>query len=113
MRNIVVATLFALTTIMVNSQEAKVAKISALSDGTILLNGAPADASAVDAEFTRLKKVGGAVWYYRQNADQEPNPKAMSIVELIVKHRLPVSMSTKPDFSDYVDGNGHSKTRDQ
>jgi hypothetical protein len=35
----------------------------------------------------------------------------MAVVELVVKHRLPISMSTKPDFSDYVDGDGTSRPR--
>jgi hypothetical protein len=30
---------------------------------------------------------------------------------MIIKHQLPVSMSAKPDFSDYVDKDGVSRPR--
>jgi hypothetical protein len=30
----------------------------------------------------------------------------------VVKYKLPISMSTQPDFSDYVDGNGQSHVRE-
>jgi hypothetical protein len=32
-------------------------------------------------------------------------------VQLIIKYKLPVSMSAKPDFSDYVDAKGVSRPR--
>jgi len=30
----------------------------------------------------------------------------MAVVKLVVKYKLPISMSSKPDFSDYVDESG-------
>jgi hypothetical protein len=62
-------------------------------------------------KFTRLKKEGGAVWYYRQNPESEPAPSDLAVVELVFKIGLPISMSSKPDFSDYVDGKGQSHPR--
>ena len=41
--------------------------------------------------------------YYRENPAQEPPPSAMAAVKLVIKYRLPVSFSSKPDFSDTVD----------
>ena len=91
--------------------EPPVARVSALASGKILLNGKPSDFKAIEKEFERLQKLKGAVWYYRENAQAEPRPEAMAVVELVVKYKLPVSMSSKPDFSDYIDANGISRLR--
>ena len=32
-------------------------------------------------------------------------------LDLSIKYRLPISMSSKPDFSDYIDGSGQSRPR--
>ena len=88
-----------------------VAKVSVLSSGRLLLNGAPTDLAAVEAEFKRLQAINGTVWYYRESAEGDPPPEAMSVMELVVKYKLPVSLSTKADFSDHVDGDGRSHPR--
>jgi hypothetical protein len=36
---------------------------------------------------------------------------SLAVIQLIIKHQLPVSMSTEPDFSDYVDDKGVSRPR--
>lgn len=81
----------------------RVVKISALSNGTLLLNGKPADLPSLEAALKSASTVDGEVWYYRENAAQEPPPSAMAAVQLVIKYRLPVSFSSKPDFSDTVD----------
>lgn len=96
---------------LTTAQTASVARISALSNGALMLNGKPTDLSTLDTEFRRLKQVQGAVWYHRENAHAEPPAQAMAVVQLIIRHQLPVSMSTKADFSDYVDANGQSRPR--
>jgi hypothetical protein len=88
-----------------------VAKVSALASGKLLLNGQPASLATIEAEFKKLRSNNGSVWYYRENSQAEPPPEAMAVIELVVKHRLPVSMSSKPDFSDYIDQHGNSKPR--
>jgi biopolymer transport protein ExbD len=89
-----------------------VVKISVLASGKLLLNGQPSDLAQIEAEFQRQKTRGGSVWYYRENGQSEPPAEAMSVIELVTKHGLPVSMSTSPDFSDYVDGNGQVHARE-
>jgi hypothetical protein len=91
--------------------QATVAKVSALSSGKLLLNGQPATLTAIESEFQKLKNAKGAVWYYRQNPRNEPPPQAMQVIQLVIKYGLPVSMSSKPDFTDYIDENGQSKQR--
>ena len=93
------------------AQPLNIARVNASASGGLLLNGKPADIQAVDAALKQLKASKGALWYYRENAQGEPSPEAMSVLKLAVRYGLPVSMSTKPDFSDYVDANGRSQAR--
>ena len=88
-----------------------VARVSALASGQVLLNGNAIALPALDAALTELKNQNGVVWYYRENARSEPPPNAMEVIQMVVKHKLPISMSTKADFSDYVDANGFSQPR--
>jgi hypothetical protein len=88
-----------------------VARISALSSGQLLLNGQPVTLQALDRALAELKAQNGVVWYYRENAQAEPPAGAMQAIQLVVKYKLPISMSTKADFSDYVDPNGVSRPR--
>jgi len=107
-----VAFALALTiTTFVGAVEPAVAKVTALASGQLLLNGKPSDIRTIDKAFAELKARGGVVWYYRENPQREPHPNAMAAIELVVKHQLPISMSSKPDFSDYVDPDGRSKPR--
>ncbi|NTU47816.1 MAG: hypothetical protein HGA84_02280 [Syntrophobacteraceae bacterium] len=90
----------------------KVVKISALANGALLLNGQPTDLSTLEAELGKASAAGGEVWYYREDPANEPPPSAMAAVQLVIKYRLPVSFSIKPDFSDAVDpGTGVSRPR--
>jgi hypothetical protein len=90
-----------------------VARISVLASGRLLLNGSPTDLAGIDAELQRQKTRGGVIWYYRETAQSEPPTEAMSVMELIIKHGLPVRMSTQPDFSDYIDGDGKARLRER
>jgi len=92
---------------------APIARVSALASGQLLLDGKPVTLKALDAALKDLKKKHGVVWYYREDPDHEPPPQAMDAIGLVLKHRLPVSMSTVADFSDVVDGSGKSRLREQ
>jgi len=81
----------------------RVVKISALSNGALLLNGKPTDLPRLEAALKSASTMGGEVWYYRENSAQEPPPSAMAAVQLVIKYRLPVSFSSKADFSDTID----------
>ena len=57
----------------------------------------------LDKIFQAAKENNTGVLYYREAAGGEPAPQSMEVIKLVVKHKLPISMSTKPDFSDVVD----------
>jgi hypothetical protein len=112
LKQILMAVMFTMSVMAcTGAHESKIARVSILGSGKVLLNGREADLADVDVEFKRLKQVKGEVWYYRENPQSEPGPKAVAIIRLVVENALPVSMSTKPDFSDYVDFEGKSHPR--
>jgi biopolymer transport protein ExbD len=86
-------------------------EIKVMANGAVLLDDKPVSVEAVDERLAELEKVKGVVWYYREVTGAEPPPVAMEIMKLVVKHGLPITMSTKPDFSDAVDGHGVSQPR--
>ena len=88
-----------------------VAKVSALADGTLLLNGEPSTLGRISSELAKLQQTEGMVWFYRDNPQGEPTASAKTLFQLIFQYQLPVSISTKPDFSDYVDRDGKSQPR--
>jgi hypothetical protein len=76
-------------------------KVAVLAGGELLLDGLPATLPAI-AQAMDLAPEGSVVWYYRENAAAEPHPVAMELMKLIISHRLPIRLSTVPDFSDSV-----------
>jgi hypothetical protein len=65
----------------------------------------------MNAAFEKLSAKHGIVWYYRENAHAEPHPNAMQVMELVAKYSLTISLSTRPDFSNFVtpDGKAHPR----
>ncbi len=88
-----------------------VLKISVLASGAVLLDGNPIDLDQLDAKLQAAKENQGAVYYYREAAANEPPPQGMAVLQLVVKNKLPISLSSKPDFSDWVDAKGVSHPR--
>ena len=92
--------------------EANIAKIAVFQGGRITLNGREAAIDEVRAAFATLARAKGVVWYYREGAkEKEPHPNAMRVMEAIVDAHLPVSMTTKSDFSDVVLQDGSTRPR--
>ena len=87
-------------------------KVSVLASGAILLDGSAATLGELEAAFQAAKERGAAVLYYREAAGSEPPAEVQTVLKMIVAQRLPVSMSSKPDFSDWVDQQGVSHPRD-
>ncbi len=86
-------------------------KLSVLASGEVLLDGKPIEMSALDRTLQSADKGTTAVWYYREAASKEAPPHAMAVIQLVVQHKLRISISSKPDFSDYVDAKGVSHPR--
>ena len=93
------------------AQTPPIARVTALADGRLLLNGQPSSLDAIETEFKRLQAAKGAVMYHRENARSEAGPEALSVIDLVKKYGLPISLSSKSDFSDYIDASGQSHPR--
>lgn len=94
-----------------NSPETPATRISVLASGKILLDGAETSIAEVKRALEKVKAKRGMVWYYRESGKGEPPVQAIEAFKLIVESKLPISLSTKPDFSDYVDEKGQSLPR--
>src|SRR5580698_510686 len=66
-----------------------IVKVSALANGEILLDGKPCTLDQFTARLTEAQKIGGEVYYYREGADQEPHPNAMTAMKRIAGSHLP------------------------
>jgi hypothetical protein len=79
------------------STSGEVAKVKVTQAGDIYLNGAKSNMDKIKAEFARLKKVNGMVWYYRE-APEKPAPAAAeSVMKAVIEARLPIKLFDK-DF---------------
>ena len=88
-------------------------KISVLASGAILLDGKAVDFDQIDAALQSAKQRNGnaQIWYYRESGGAQPPPQALAVVQRIVQYKLAISLSSKPDFSDWVDAKGVSRPR--
>jgi hypothetical protein len=79
------------------------------------VNGNPTLLSAVDATLETLRPAAKVLFYYRENAKIEPTDTQLAEVQKLLnammRLRLPISLSSKPDFSDSVDASGVSHPR--
>lgn len=85
-----------------NGMAATILRVSVLSSGEVLLDGNPVTPSRLAEIMDATPKGETAVWYYRETAAGEPPEIARQVIQLIADRRLPVRLSTKPDFSDAV-----------
>jgi len=86
-------------------------KVAVLKTGVIQANGKAVTLTELDELLATSKSRNGEVWYYREAAKEEPPPQATEVIKLVIKHQLPISMSSKPDFSDMIDEHGKSVPR--
>lgn len=86
-------------------------KLSVLASGVVLLDGEAIAMDALDRKLESADKQSTAIWYYREAAAKDPAAEAQAVIQLVVKHKLRISMSSQPDFSDYLDAGGVSHPR--
>ena len=87
-----------------------VLKIAVHSSGVVLADGKPVDLDRLDELLRTLKAANGSLWYYREQT-ADPAAAGMSVIKLAVKHKVGISISSKPDYSDYLDAKGVSHPR--
>jgi hypothetical protein len=82
-----------------------------LANGTVLVDGRAATLDELDFALASTRQARGQVWYYREAASGESPPIARQVIDRVVALKLPISLSSKPDFSDWVDAKGVSHPR--
>jgi hypothetical protein len=87
----------------------KVVRVKALQPGTIIVDGKPTTLADLVARLAELRASNGAVFYYREGA--ETTEGQFEVFRAIVEARVPISLSSKADFSDYIDQYGQSQPR--
>jgi hypothetical protein len=79
-----------------------VLKIAILSNGRLMVDGAP---SSIQSLRESLRKVGqeqGVVWYYRESGNETPPPIATEVINEVIEAGVPIRLSSKPDYSDSI-----------
>jgi hypothetical protein len=77
-------------------------KIAVFSDGRLAVDGAASSIQELRISLHKLSEAKGVVWYFREAAKQDPPPIAMEVLKEVVAARLPIRLSSKPDYSDSV-----------
>lgn len=90
---------------------APIAKVRVYRDGSVTLNDSAIPLDELPAALADLQEQNGIVWYYREDAETEPHPNAVTVIQAIVEARVPVSMSSEEDFSNVVFPDGTTRPR--
>jgi hypothetical protein len=92
---------------LVNSN-APILKIAVMADGRITVDGSPANIESVRASLKQLGKRKGVVWYYREAGNTEPPPQSAEVIQAVIENRLPIRLSSRPDYSDAIGMDGRT-----
>lgn len=88
----------------------KVIKIIVTAAGEVSADGDPVTMKELALKLIDTKVSNGEVWYHRESPEEEePHPIAMDVIDLVGRIKLPVRLSLKRDFSEFVDGQGNSR----
>lgn len=85
---------------------APVLKVAVYADGRVTADGLATTIESLRESLKRLAERKGEVWYYREAGQAEPPPQAMLVMQAVVDARLPIRLSTKPDYSDSIGPDG-------
>jgi hypothetical protein len=88
-----------------------VTRIRVSRDGEIWCDDVRTSLADLGPRLAQLRADQGVVWYYREEAGDNPAPEAMAVVRMVVEQRLPISMSTRADFGDVVQQDGTAVPR--
>ncbi|SRR5580765_5913442 len=95
------------------SPNATTLKIAVSVDGRITVDGSPATMDSVRASLKRLAEQKGVVWYYREAGPADAPPESTEVIKAVIENRLPIRLSSRPDFSDAIGTDGRPVTSGQ
>jgi len=89
--------------------------ISVSADGAVSVNRKPTPFEELNRTLERLQPTGKSLFYYRENIYAEPTgsrrTRIKAIFDAVRRLQLPISLSSRPDFSDVIDGSGRIQPR--
>lgn len=88
------------------SPDAPVLKVAVYADGRLTVDGAESTLQSLEGMLRVLSEKHGVVWYYRQGNQQAPPPISMEVMKAVVEARLPIRLSSRPDYSDAIGPDG-------
>jgi len=86
-------------------------RVQTLRSGVVKVDGQPVTLKGLAEALAQIKSKSGGVLYYREGADQEPTEHQNEAFKAIMSARVPISMSSKPDFSDAIGADGRPHPR--
>jgi hypothetical protein len=89
---------------------APILKIAVMADGRITVDGSPATLESLRASLRQLTVQKGAVWYYREAGHSAGPPQSTEVIRAIIENRLPIRLSSRPDYSDAIGMDGRPIT---
>jgi hypothetical protein len=93
------------------SPDAPILKVAVFVDGRLTVDGAAATVQSLQTSLRTLSEKHGVVWYYRETGQQEPPPIATEVITAVVAARLPIRLSSRPDYSDSIGFDGRPITK--
>jgi hypothetical protein len=77
-----------------------VLKVAVFADGRLTVDNSASTVPVLRESLRSLGEKHGAVWYYREAGQQEPPAIATEVMKAVVEARLPLRLSSRPDYSD-------------
>ena len=92
------------------SQQTEILRVQVMKSGSISLNGQTIGLSELKIKLNQ--NTGPLeVWYYREAPETTPSDSQMEVIKAAAERRAIISLSSKPDFSDYIGEDGQSHPR--
>jgi hypothetical protein len=93
------------------SAGALVLKVAVYADGRLTVDGMASTVQTLRESLRSLSEKHGVVWYYREAGQQEPPPIATEVMQAVIDARLPIRLSSRPDYSDSIGLDGRPITK--
>lgn len=88
-----------------------VLQLAVYRSGRITADGRDVDPSYLPGVLAGLRRTNGVVWLYREGAAGERHPNAALVARAIAAAHLPLTLSSRPDFSDVLPPDGTTPPR--
>ena len=84
-------------------------KVAVFADGRLTVDEKPSTVDELRDSLARIREQGGAVWYYREAGQEEPPPIVLQVMGALADAKVPIRLSSKPDYSDTIGPDGVSR----